>query len=319
MKKYSLYILLTLLTTLAGCSKMTHDQDRNDRSEPDASDVPVWALTVEAAKVVPGQAGDDSWGAAGEGTKALDLVNEGARLNVYWKNTETVKVYKAGTLLGSLTVTPDTGEKPASATLSGEITTEGLAVNDELTLLLPRESWDYSGQKGKLAKTADNETGTIEDSYDYALATVTVKAINGNSVTTTGASFENQQSIYRLDFKVNGSLRGVNWFSVSSNRNKLVTSRSYSGGWTSAYGELSVSLASAAKSPYLSLRNENTTTADTYTFFVRDGNNNLFTGTMEIETQYLGNGKFLAPGVDLSAYSIATTASGNISNTQDIF
>ena len=97
------------------------------------------------------------------------------------------------------------------------------------------------------------------------------------------------------------------------------TSRSYSDGWTSAYGVLSVSLASAAKSPYLSLRNENTTDADTYTFFARDYNNNLLTGTKEITSDKLVNGQFLAPSVDLNAFSVDTQASGNISNTQDIF
>ena len=328
MKKNSIYILLTLLTTLAGCAKMTYDQDQNDRSEPDASDAPVWTLTVEAAKGIPGQAGDDSWGVAGddswgvaeEGTKALELVNEGVTLNAYWVQDEKVGVYVNGAYAGQLLATPMTDAK--KATLSGTITAE-LQVNDAILLLYPdREDitegskWDYTGQNGATPTPA----GDLSTKYDYATATLTVTGVNGNEVTTTRvATFQNEQSIYRLDFKVNSSLRSVNWFSVSSNRNKLVTSRSYSEGWTSAYGGVSVSLASAASSPYLSLRNENTTEADTYTFFVRDGNNDLFTGTKEIPAAKLGNGKFLAPSVDLSAYSVTTQASGNIINPQDIF
>ena len=300
--------LIIAMLLLAGCQSVEEiaPQDNPDERIENGE---RYTLTVEAVKPA--------------GTKALAL--DGSTLNAYWVQDEKVSVYVNGVYRGYLMVKV-TGDKSTTATLSGELTSsDPIANGNTLMLLYPERTdiqegtkWDYTGQNG----TAPNAEGTgdLSTKYDYATATLTVTGVNGNEVTTTRvATFQNEQSIYRLDFKVNSSLKNVNWFSVSSNRNKLVTSRSYSDGWTSAYGGLSVSMASYAKSPYLSLRNENTTEADTYTFFVRDGNNDLFTGTKEIPAAKLGYGKFLAPSVDLSAYSITTQASGDISNSQDIF
>lgn len=294
-------ILILGLVLLAACQQMETDYDYQNTAVEGNRSSDSACLTVKAIKMVD--------------TKALDLIegNNGKCLNAYWTDTEKVNVFRNGTCIGALTVVPAAGDKPRSATLTGTLEVSGLQEGNVLTLLIPGradEKWDYTGQNGVLTGAS-----SIEDSFDYATATVTIDKIVGTTVTTTAdAQFENQQSIYRLDFN-----KSVKWFSVSSNRNKLVTSRNYSDGWTSAYGVLSVSLASYATSPYLSLRNENTTEADTYTFFVRDYNNNLLTGTKEIPADKLGNGKFLAPSVDLSAYSVPTQASGNISNTQDIF
>jgi hypothetical protein len=279
---------------------MPFEEDPADPSGLGASADSVWTLTVSASKGIP----DQAWQEVGDGagTKALDLVNDGGRLNAYWKNTETVKVLKAGTFLGSLSVHPAAGQKPTSATLSGGITTTGLAVNDELTLLIPRDTWDYTGQKGKLAKTADNETGTIEDSYDYALATVTVKAINGNSVTTTHASFENQQSIYRFSFAA-GSALSVKSFIVSAANGQLVRSRAYSGSWTPTFGSLTVTPGGngTADPLYVSLRNESTV-ADTYSFVIIGSDDKLYLASRPIPANVL-----VTPGKFISATAITAT------------
>lgn len=314
MKKTKLILMAALLGgLLAGCQAVEAVEEIDPQENPDEriESGERYTLTVEAVKHA--------------GTKALALESYD-KLSTYWVQDEKVGVYVNGAYCGQMLATPNPNDS-TKATLRGELTsTTGIESDATILLLYPdREDitegtkWDYTGQNGAAPK-ADG-AGDLSTKYDYATATLTVTGVKGNEVTTTRvATFQSEQSIYRLDFKVNGSLKNVNWFSVSSNRNKLVTSRSYSGGWTSAYGELSMSLASAASSPYLSLRNENTTEADTYTFFVRDSKNNLFTGTKEIETQYLGYGKFLAPSVELSAFGgIALQASGNISNTQDIF
>ena len=296
---------------LAGCQAVESVGEIDPQENPDEriENGERYTLTVEAVKPA--------------GTKALAL--DGSTLNAYWVQDEKVGVYVNGVYRGYLMVKV-TGDKSTTATLSGELTSsDPIEKGNTLMLLYPERTdiqegtrWNYTGQNGAAPK-ADG-TGDLSTKYDYATATLTVTGVNGNEVTTTRvATFQNEQSIYRLDFKVEGNSRRVNWFSVSSSQNKLVTSRSYDNGWTSACGSLSVSLASSTYSPYLSLRNENTTEADTYTFWVRDDKNDLFTGTKEIETQYLGYGKFLAPSVDLSAYSITTQASGDISNSQDIF
>ena len=301
--------LLAGLTTLAGCQKMPFEEEPADPSELGASADSLWTLTVEATKEVPGQAGDDiwgvagddSWGVAGEGTKALDLVNDGARLNAYWKNTETVKVLKAGSFLGSLSVQPGDGTKPASATLSGGITTTNLAVDDELTLLIPRDIWDYTGQKGTLTGTGA-VISSVEETYDYALATVKVKAIDGNSVTTTHASFQNQQSIYRFSFRNSGSALSVKSFIVSAANGQLVRSRAYSGGWTPTFGSLTVTPTSATAEPlYVSLRNESTV-ADTYSFVITGSDDKLYLASRPVPVGVLD-----VPGKFISATDITAT------------
>ena len=123
------FFIVPAILMVASCQIELVDPDLAEEV-PTGQEAPadsVWTLTIQATKGEPD-------------TKALDLVNDGARLNAYWKNTETVKVYKDGTLLGTLSVVPDAGVKPTTATLTGPITTGGLAVSDELYLLFPSDS-----------------------------------------------------------------------------------------------------------------------------------------------------------------------------------
>ena len=246
----------------------------------------VWTLTIQATKGEPD-------------TKALDLVNDGTRLNAYWKDTETVTVYKGGTLLGTLNVVPDSGEKPTTATLTGPITTGGLSVSDELYLLFPNGTWNYIGQNGALTGS-----GSIEDTYAYASATVTVSAINGVAVTTTKANFANQESIYRFGFKVSGDYIDPKAFTVSAAGGQLVQSMSWNGSaWTADYGNISVIPSSAPGDHfyYVSLRNDQTTD-DTYNFTITGSDDALYMASKAIPTSVLD-----APGKFISAKNINAT------------
>ena len=242
---------------------------------PEASADSVWTLTIQAAKKVD--------------TKALDLTGDGSTLNAYWKSTEKVKVYKDGTLLGQLDVTPGDGEKPATATLSGDITVEGLAQGDQLTLMIPREEWAYTGQTGTLAE--------IESSYDYATATVSVSEISGQAVTTTAATFQNQQSVYRFGFKSGSDYIGLKSFTVSAAGGKLVQGFSLENNvWTPAYGSLSVVPAATPADffYYVALRNEQTT-ADTYSFVMTGSDDALYMATKAIPASVLATpGRFIS-------------------------
>lgn len=289
--------LLAGLTTLAGCQKMSFEENPADSSELVASADSVWTLSVEATKI-PVQAGNDNGQAGNDGTKALDLVSGTPdHLDAYWRNTETVTVYKDGTLLGTLNVTPGGGVKPTVASLSGTITTSGLAVGNELTLLIPRDSWDYSGQTG-VAPSAD---GPLATNFDYAMATVTVRTIVGSTVTTTSATFTNQQSIYRFSFAA-GSALSVKSIIVSAAKGQLVRSRAYSGSWTPTFGSLTVMPGTATDEPlYVSLRNESTA-ADTYSFVITDSNDALYLATKDIPADVLDT-----PGKFISATGITAT------------
>jgi len=289
-------VIIPLVLLAAACQQMETEQPL----APTKENASTCNLTINASKGAPE-------------TKALDLINDGATLNAYWQSGESVKVFKAGTLLGSLDVTPAEGEKPTTATLGGNIA--GLAQNDGLTLLLPRETWDYTGQNGKL--TGEN---SIEQKYAYATAEVNVTGINNNSVRTTNANFTNAESIYRFGFKNGENYLSPKSFTVTSEGNKLVQSMSWNGsGWEPAYGGLAVTPASAPEDHfyYVSIRNDQTT-ADTYNFVITGADDALYFATKAIPASVLDAPKFI------SAKSISATmpsfapASGEINNTNDV-
>ena len=296
-------ILILCLVLLAACQPMDMDfDDQHNRGDKAAADS-VFTLTLRATKTAD--------------TKALSL--DGTKLNAYWADGEKVGVYVNGTRCGQLLVTPDTD--PTKATLSGSVST-AIKADDVIVLLYPdREDitegtkWDYTGQAGAAP------AGDLAARFDYATATLSVSSIDGTTVhtTTSSVAFQHEQSIYRLDFKENDVPKAVKWFTVSSNQNQLVTSRSYTNGnWASNHGDLTVTLAgNGATSPYVSLRNENTNQADTYSFLVVGGDDALYAGVKDIPADKLGNGKFLAPGVTLTKTNLHNPT-GLISNPNDV-
>ena len=283
-------ILVLSLVLLAACQpvEMDHEYQRTLEEAIPQGDS-VFTLTLQATK--------------GAGTKALEV--DGKALNGYWVDDEKVGVYVNGTYCGSLTADA-TGEKSATATLSGTLGPKSiLEAGKTITLLFPGrddKKWDYTGQTG----AAPTPGGDLSTKYDFMTAILTINSVgNGKVNITDPARFESEQSIYRFDFKVNDELKAVKWFSLCSNQNQLVTSRSYDNGWISNHGDLTVTLTGdGATSPYVSLRNENITQTDTYTFMVVGGDNALYSGTKEIPAGKLGNGKFLAPSVPLTQSTV---------------
>lgn len=300
------FIIPTAIILFAACVKEPIPEEIVDPTEEKTSPTEVvYTVSIEATK---GEAE----------TKALDLVNNGKRLNTYWGNNEKAKVYKAGTPLGILDVIPNAGEKPTQATLSGSITTSGLAVNDELTLLIPRETWDYTGQNGLLTGS-----GSIEEKNAYAIATVSVTAIDGNggAVSTTNATFHNQQSIYRFGFELSGNYIDPKSFTVSAAGGKLVQTMSWVGSeWTPAYGSISVTSPSAPADHffYVSIRNDQTT-EDTYNFVITGSDDALYMATKTIPATVLDvTGKFIsAKSITVTQPSFAP-ASGAITDSNDV-
>ena len=285
MKTHNYMLPIALLALLTACKKET---DVEKPVEPAVETAPTEAiLTLQANK---GEAD----------TKALDLVNDGKTLNAYWKDTEKVKVFKDGTLLGTLDVTPAAGEKPTSATLSGTVNTDGLAAGNALTLFFPSENWTYIGQVGTLA--------SIETDYDYATASVTIATVDGANqtiTTTASANFLNQQSIYRFGFKDGENYFDPKDFTVSATGGKLVQSMSWNGSaWTPLYGNIGVTPASAPGDHfyYVSIRNDQTTD-DTYNFVITGSDDVLYMATKAIPAAVLDSPKFI------SAKSITATKS----------
>lgn len=303
MKARHIIIPVTIIL-FSACVKDPIPEEIVDPAEEKTSPTEiVYTFSIQATK------GEDE-------TKALDLVNNGTRLNAYWRNTEKVKVYKDGTPLGTLDVTPEEGEKPTQATLSGSITTSGLAKDDVLILLFPRETCDYTGQNGLL--TGEN---SIEEKYAYATASVTVTGVSGNAVSTTYAHFANVESIYRFGFKLNDNYIDPKSFTVSAAGGKLVQTMSWVGSeWTPAYGSISVTSPSAPADHffYVSIRNDQTTD-DTFNFVITGSDDALYMATKDIPGRLLE-----APGKFNSAKSIIVTqpdfspASGAINDSGNV-
>ena len=159
MKKNSLLIAaLAGVMCWAGCMKVEEELVDTIPEEPIAAADSVWTVTLQAVKEIPGGAGNDA------ATKGLDIDGDESTttmLKSIWKADEPVKVFLGTTCIGTLTATPD-AEDAHKATLSGTVTTTSLvAGTSTITLLTPRETWDYTGQVGTLLEAA----GSIEKMY----------------------------------------------------------------------------------------------------------------------------------------------------------
>ena len=176
LEKFGFAAIVMLAAALfTACS--SDDDIIDEPQQPDG--VKTYTLTVEATK------GDDAAGS--RSTRALSL--DGKTLNATWAQGEAVTVYnvtRSADLTGSLTAQSSGATTVLKGTLTGSIQN-----GDELKLKFL--SPDYDTQDGTLAYIAAH--------CDYAEATVTVTDASTPSVTTTDASFVNQQAIVKFTLK----------------------------------------------------------------------------------------------------------------------
>jgi len=305
MMKRCLLIGIALALVWTGCIKdeteLLPDQQEAQRPQPMDS---VWTVSIRAEKEMPGQAGAEGM-TKGLAIGAGDSEENTTVLQSIWKADEPVEVYLDGTHIGTLTATPDATDTH-QATLSGTITTTGITPGTtKLTLLTPRQDWDYTGQVGRLLlqddpnyKGADNRS--IEKKYHYTMAeNVLVTDASNGTITTDKASFANQQSIYRLNFRFQHNGAGLIslitarriWITAADGR--LVQTRKPDG--TSVTGTIEVLLDNASEKPFfVALRNNNTTTAEDLKFKVMDSEGITYFGTKNIPAQYKPNGTFVS-------------------------
>lgn len=208
----TLAALLMAGVAFTACS----DKDEIINEQP-VNPATKYTMTVNATK------GDDGT------TRALDL--SGKTLNVKWAATDEVSVFPEAwsrTAYGTLTAA---ASNDGSTTLTGDLTTAP-AVNDNLKLLFPRATWDYTGQKGVLLSDANS----IEKKYDYALADVMVNSVTGNEIATTTANFQSQQAIVKFTLQdKDGAALAADKLTISAASNKLVTKKSYRGTGEKSY------------------------------------------------------------------------------------
>ena len=220
---------------------------------------------------------------------------------------EQVTVFNpSGSVIGTLTATPK--EDNTKATLSGEITITGLAVNDVLTLLFPAETWSYEGQNGKLLNTpAHSDWKSIEKNFDFARATVTIKEITASNITTTSsATFENQQSIYRFGFLHGGNTIPAETVLITSDQEKLVKSVNAVSKATTYFTSIDPLTVNTPAAPsageliYVAVRNGNTTQDDTFSFTIYDVDGATYKGSKTIPSGKLSSPFVSAKNVGLN-------------------
>ena len=232
----TLAALLIASATFVACSS-----DDSIISEQPVNPTTKYTMTVNASK------GDDAT------TRALSL--SGKTLNVKWAATDEVSVFPTSSWLTPLGTLTAAASENGSTSLTGDLTSAPSA-GDQLNLLFPCATWDYTGQTGVL--TGDN---SIEKKYDYALANVEVASVDGNKITTTGnANFQSQQAIVKFILQDNGgNAINASSLTVSAASNKLVTGKgfntkstthsgyTYDGGTSSTYGEAPSNLVDGKK------------------------------------------------------------------------
>ncbi len=282
--KKSILLIVALLGTMVwtGCQKAEEEALPEKAAEMEPGDG-TYTLTVRAER-------ND-----GVRTKGLEIGDGGeaatTQLKSVWKAGEEVKVFLENTCIGTLTATPD-GENAHLATLSGTVTTAGITPNSTtLTLLTPRESWDYTGQVGTLLESA----GSIEKKYHYTKADITVTGVDGSNITAAPATFTNQQSIYRLSFRYSVGPTAIMAKSVtiSGASGRLVQSEVVGGATTK--GPISVTLGTASADPFfVALRNGDETNAEDLTFTVVDNTGVTYRGSKNIPAEYKPNGSFVS-------------------------
>ena len=204
-------IFKTLAALLMACVAFTACSDKDDIANETLQPVTTinkYTMTVNATK------GDEG------STRALAL--DGKTLKVKWADTDQVSVFKAKTttLLGTLTAA---ASETATTTLSGDLT-GSVNVGDKMRLLFPRADWTYADQSGVLL----GDGNSIEKNYDYAMADVTVAAIDGSHITTTAdANLASQQAIVKFILKNKATDNPINAkkLTISAASNKLVTNK----------------------------------------------------------------------------------------------
>ena len=298
--KKNIILMAALLGAMVwtGCQRMEEELIEEKPEEVTPEDKPVQEAITYTVTILAER--ND-----GPQTKGLDVDGEEATttlLKSIWKDGEEVKVYLGTDCIGTLTATPE-GSDAHMATLSGTVTTASIVANTTtLTLLTPRETWDYTGQIGKLL-LSDDATDSIEKKFHYTMASdvlvtgATDKGGNNWTITTENASFTNQQSIYRLNFRYNNGVSKTaittKSVTISSANGHLVQSQVLGGATTK--GPVSVMLGTATADPFfVALRNGDETNEEVLTFTVVDADGVTYRGTKTIPAEYKPNGTFVS-------------------------
>jgi hypothetical protein len=181
MRKQLMTIAVALLTAGALSTSCSNEDNDIDEQLPGyAGYKGIYAMTVQASK--------NKYPLS----RSLSLDNDS--IEPKWAATDEVSVFPQKWSLNAKGMLIAADSDNGLTTLTGSLT-KAPSVGDTLKLLFPRAVWDYTGQTGVLL----SDDNSIEKKYDYALADVAVKEVDGNmNVITDNANFQSQQAIVKF-------------------------------------------------------------------------------------------------------------------------
>lgn len=282
MMKQTLHALgaLTIAAALTMLSTACTNDDSLLADEPQASAVKTYTVSIPATM-------------AGDETRAVTFDNSGETPTVTrgFLATEKIHVYnvtKGGTLYGDLQPTNISADGK-SCTLTGELSgNTTIEAGDELKLM-------YNLTKTVMFTYSWTQNGTQAGVVDGAVATVTVSSYtDGVLTTTTPASFQPQQSVFRLKFvdESNNAIN-VNQLMIES-KNKALTRVYYPNTNEYYHGEIIATLTTAT-TDYIYLAfiiKESGSSGDVLNFTVSDDAGNYYKGTKAAPEGGFKNGKY---------------------------
>ena len=187
----------------------------------------------------------------------------GTRFFQGWDTYDLPMVYKGGTFLGTLKADElGVAKSTLSGTLSGAV-----SVGTTLTLYSPSYLCDFRGQNGTV--------GSMSDEYSYMTATATVAKVSGTKVTTSDMTFRSICQFLTFIFTdENERLLHVKKLIITSETGQLVETLNQLTGAATYTKTLEIIAEQPKKTDdyptdiYVAWLNNNTTTADTYSFTV---------------------------------------------------
>ena len=306
MKKSLLLLALMSALLWTGCEQPIEPEEITGRPEektPKTLTVTIQAVKADAPDTKGLAIGDD---------KTEDLTTS---LQSIWKAGETVYVYN-GTptqtqpictlILGENgNVIDNTNSHKATLTFTTDNLSDG---DNQLTLMTPRDTWSYEGQTGKLFYETNETSASIEKNFHYTMATVTATVSNG-TVTTTTATFENQQSIYRLSFRYGAT--GSNTVTPINTKSVTISATAQNGGFVKSWslngaqvvGDITVNRPATIVNDqptwdtnpfFVALRNSSSNIEEDFIFTVIDGDGVTYKGSKTILADYNKNGQFIS-------------------------
>ena len=244
-------------------------------------------------------------------TRSLEYKD--GRLTAKFSIKDNIYVIKNGTV-DSQPLHPD--QDGATANLEGYLAGRYTA-GDELTLVYNTNNDGTFSFKEQTGGKVENED---LDAFDYAMAKVKVKSVNGEKISTTPAKFESLQSMYKFTFvDEKGDPVNVTKLLVSTKLNDLMTAGSVSNPTEITKGSVSTDIAYSVDGiddgvVWVALR-KCSNDADTFIFDALDNDNNVYMGTLDVKKDVIQNGKFYTATITLipqNPLTLEATETGTI-------